>query len=97
MFPHCIGMRRFPMPLSELALMGGIRMVYLPISKLMLRTDPTQVPAETPRFPGERHTRLATFVCVTSTPLGCPVVPAISSVRFPRAHASPNSPDVYIT
>jgi hypothetical protein len=47
----------------------------IPMSKLMLRTCPTRLPGRIPRFPGDIQTRLATFLCDTSTPLGLPVVP----------------------
>ena len=46
------------------------------MSKLMFKTWPTFVPRLMPRSPGAEHTRLATFLWVTSTPFGVPVVPA---------------------
>jgi hypothetical protein len=52
------------------------------MSKLMLRTCPTRLPGRIPKLPGDIQTRLATFLCVTSTPLGLPVVPNFENVSF---------------
>lgn len=54
----------------------------IPMSKLMLRTCPTRLPGRIPKLPGDIQTRLATFLCVTSTPLGLPVVPSFENVSF---------------
>jgi hypothetical protein len=84
--------RRFPMQLqrklSALTTNMARTCFTIPMSKLMFKTWPTREPGLMSRLPGEIQTRFVTFLCVTSTPLGFPVVPGIWSAIHRLSHPS---------